>query len=37
MSARLFNWFKFSSPATFYPLAKKIGVASTVIAVVLTA
>jgi heme exporter protein C len=35
MSARLINWFKFSSPATFYPVAKKIGIVSAVIAVVL--
>jgi heme exporter protein C len=37
MSARLINWFKFSSPTTFYPLARKIAVVSTVIAVVLLA
>ena len=37
MSSRLINWFKFSSPATFYPLARKIRVVSTVIAVVLIA
>ncbi|MGL5632470.1 MAG: heme ABC transporter permease, partial [Azovibrio sp.] len=24
MSNRLINWFKFSSPATFYPLAGKL-------------
>ncbi len=35
MSSRLINWFKFSSPATFYPLAHKIAVVSTVTAVVL--
>ncbi|MES9956090.1 MAG: heme ABC transporter permease [Sedimenticola sp.] len=35
MSSRFLNWFKFSSPATFYPLAGRIGVWSTVIAVVL--
>ncbi|MCB1802486.1 MAG: cytochrome c biogenesis protein CcsA, partial [Gammaproteobacteria bacterium] len=37
MSSRLFNWFKFSSPATFYPLARKISLVSAVIAVVLIA
>jgi len=37
MSSRLINWFKFSSPATFYPLAGKIARVSTVIAVVLLA
>ncbi|MES9936654.1 MAG: heme ABC transporter permease [Sedimenticola sp.] len=35
MSSRFLNWFKFSSPATFYPLAGRIGVWATVIAVVL--
>ena len=35
MSSRLINWFKFSSPVTFYPLARKISLVSTVIAVVL--
>jgi heme exporter protein C len=35
MSSRLINWFKFSSPATFYPLAGRIGRWATVIAVVL--
>ncbi|OOZ37328.1 heme ABC transporter permease CcmC [Solemya velesiana gill symbiont] len=35
MSSRILNWFKFSSPATFYPLAGRIGVWSMVIAVVL--
>ena len=37
MSSRLINWFKFSSPATFYPLAGKIAKVATVIAVVLLA
>jgi len=37
MSSRFINWFKFSSPATFYPLASKIAWVSTVIAVVLIA
>jgi heme exporter protein C len=37
MSSRLINWFKFSSPATFYPLAGKIGLVATIIAVVLIA
>jgi heme exporter protein C len=37
MSSSLINWFKFSSPATFYPLAGRIMVWSTVIAVVLIA
>ena len=35
MSSRLVNWFKFSSPASFYPLAGKIALISTVIAAVL--
>ena len=35
MSSRLINWFKFSSPVTFYPLARKISLVATVIAVVL--
>ena len=35
MSSRLVNWFKFSSPVTFYPLARKISLVATVIAVVL--
>ena len=35
MSSRLINWFKFSSPATFYPLAGKIARVSAVIAVIL--
>ncbi len=37
MSSRFINWFKFSSPATFYPLASKIAWVSTLIAVVLIA
>ena len=37
MNSRLINWFKFSSPTSFYPLAGKIGLISTVIAVVLIA
>jgi heme exporter protein C len=37
MASRLVNWFKFSSPASFYPLARKISLVSTVIAVVLIA
>ncbi|OQX32129.1 MAG: heme ABC transporter permease [Candidatus Sedimenticola endophacoides] len=37
MSNRLINWFKFASPATFYPLAEKIWRWSTLIAVVLIA
>ncbi|MGB5465453.1 MAG: heme ABC transporter permease [Sedimenticolaceae bacterium] len=37
MASRLVNWFRFSSPATFFPLAHKIGVVSTVIAVALIA
>ena len=37
MANRLINWFKFSSPATFYPLARKISLVSAVIAVVLIA
>jgi heme exporter protein C len=35
MSSRSVHWFKFSSPATFYPLAGKIATVCTVIAVVL--
>ena len=35
MSSPLINWFKFSSPVTFYPLARKISLVSAVIAVVL--
>jgi heme exporter protein C len=37
MSSRLINWFKFSSPATFYPLAHKIWLVATIIAVALIA
>ena len=37
MSSRLVNWFKFSSPATFYPLARKIWLVATIVAVVLIA
>ncbi len=37
MSSRLVNWFKFSSPSTFYPLAGKIGFWSMVVTVVLLA
>ncbi len=37
MSSRLINWFKLSSPATFYPVAGKIGRASALVAVVLLA
>jgi heme exporter protein C len=37
MSSRFINWFKFSSPATFYPLASKIAWVSTLIAVALIA
>ncbi len=35
MQNRLINWFKFSSPATFYPLAGKIATVSWLIAIVL--
>jgi heme exporter protein C len=35
MASRVANWFKLSSPATFYPAARRIGQVSTVIAVVL--
>lgn len=35
MSSRLINWFKFSSPTTFYPLAGKISWISAIIAVLL--
>lgn len=35
MSNRLFNWFKFSSPATFYPLAGRIFPWATWVAVIL--
>ena len=37
MASRLVNWFHFSSPATFYPLARKIGVISGVLAALLIA
>ena len=37
MSSSLINWFRFSSPATFYPLARKIAVVSGIIAVLLIA
>ncbi len=37
MASRLINWFKFSSPASFYPLAGRIAVVSGVIAAVLLA
>jgi len=37
MSSRLVNWFKFSSPASFYPLARTIGIIAAVIAVGLIA
>ena len=37
MSSRLINWFKFSSPATFYPMAGRIIPWATAIAVVLIA
>ncbi|MES9844372.1 MAG: heme ABC transporter permease CcmC [Candidatus Sedimenticola sp. PURPLELP] len=37
MSSRILNWFKFSSPSTFYPLAGRVWLWSTVIAVVLIA
>ena len=37
MNSRLINWFKFSSPASFYPLARKIGFWSAVVAAVLIA
>lgn len=36
-NSRFINWFKFSSPATFYPLAGKIWLWSTVITAVLMA
>lgn len=35
MSSRLINWFKFSSPATFYPLSGRIAAWSAWIAVIL--
>jgi heme exporter protein C len=37
MSSRLINWFKFSSPASFYPLAGKISRSSAWLAVALLA
>jgi heme exporter protein C len=37
MNSSFINWFKFSSPATFYPLAGRIMLWSTAIAVVLIA
>ena len=37
MSSRLINWFKFSSPATFYPLAGRIAPLAGVIAAALIA
>jgi len=37
MQNRLINWFKFSSPATFYPLAGRLIPISTVIAIALIA
>lgn len=36
MSSKLINWFKYSSPATFYPLAGKIGKVSLWLAIALT-
>ncbi|WP_078118192.1 heme ABC transporter permease [Thiosocius teredinicola] len=35
MSSRLINWFKFSSPTTFYPLAGKISWVAAIIAIAL--
>ena len=35
MASRLINWFKFSSPASFYPLAGRIALVSGVIAAML--
>jgi heme exporter protein C len=35
MASRVVNWFKLSSPATFYPASRRIGQVSTVVAVVL--
>lgn len=35
MSNKLINWFKFSSPATFYPLAGRIAYWSTIVMIVL--
>ncbi len=37
MSSRLINWFHFSSPATFYPLAGRIARWSTLVTVLLIA
>ncbi len=37
MSSRLINWFRFSSPVTFYPLAGRIAAWSTLVALVLIA
>jgi heme exporter protein C len=37
MASRLINWFKFSSPASFYPLAGRIALVSGLIAAVLLA
>ena len=37
MSSRLINWFRFSSPTTFYPLAGRIARWSTLVTVVLIA
>ncbi len=37
MSNKLFNWFKFSSPATFYPLAGRISFWSGLLTIVLMA
>jgi heme exporter protein C len=37
MSSRLINWFRFSSPATFYPLAGRMIPWFTVVALLLTA
>ncbi len=37
MSSRILNWFRFSSPATFYPLAGKIQKVSAAVAVALLA
>ncbi len=35
MSFRMVNWFKFASPSNFYPLAGKLGLWSSLIAIVL--
>jgi heme exporter protein C len=37
MASRVVNWFRFSSPATFFPAARRIGQVATVVAVVLIA